>query len=233
MRDGGRRVTSIVAVDQMPEGATVIPRAELFRFEPRGMDAFGRITGAWRACGVQPQRIKLRMLAAGVRFDPSWFSGRREGDSYEGILLGALAFGVLWRQRRWRAPPCLLRLRQRAEESDARASDRALYELGKRDAESAKTDVEGPLGRILRDAGIEASPVSWTLCLGTVGAFAAFFRHTGKRPARCDVGRRGWFASLRRCTCCARGRNGASCFSRQFVRLVPQLSASVKSLADP
>lgn len=46
MRDGGRRVTSIVAVDQMPEGATVIPRAELFRFEPRGMDAFSRITGA-------------------------------------------------------------------------------------------------------------------------------------------------------------------------------------------
>lgn len=75
MRDGGRRVTSIVAVDQMPEGATVIPRAELFRFEPRGMDAFGRIMGAWRACGVQPQRIKLRMLAAGVRFDPSWFFG--------------------------------------------------------------------------------------------------------------------------------------------------------------
>ena len=75
MRDGGRRVTSIVAVDQMPEGATVIPRAELFRFEPRGMDAFGRITGAWRACGVQPQRIKQRMLAAGVRFDPSWFFG--------------------------------------------------------------------------------------------------------------------------------------------------------------
>ena len=75
MRDGGRRVISIVAVDQMPEGATVIPRAELFRFEPRGMDAFGRITGAWRACGVQPQRIKQRMLAAGVRFDPSWFFG--------------------------------------------------------------------------------------------------------------------------------------------------------------
>ena len=75
MRDGGRRVTSIVAVDQMPEGATVVPRAELFRFEPRGMDAFGRITGAWRACGVQPQRIKQRMLAAGVRFDPSWFFG--------------------------------------------------------------------------------------------------------------------------------------------------------------
>ena len=75
MRDGGRRVTSIVAVDQMPEGATVIPRAELFRFDPRGVDAFGRITGAWRACGVQPQRIKQRMLAAGVRFDPSWFFG--------------------------------------------------------------------------------------------------------------------------------------------------------------
>ena len=75
MRDGGRRVTSVVAVDQMPEGAAIIPRAELFRFEPSGTDAFGRIVGAWRACGVQPQRIKRRMLAAGVRFDPSWFFG--------------------------------------------------------------------------------------------------------------------------------------------------------------
>ena len=70
-----RKGTYSCKLDQMPEGATVIPRAELFRFDPRGVDAFGRITGAWRACGVQPQRIKQRMFAAGVRFDPSWFFG--------------------------------------------------------------------------------------------------------------------------------------------------------------
>ena len=129
----------------------------------------------------------------------------------KGFFSGALAFGVLLAAAAVACTALSLRLRQRAEESDARASDRALYELGKRDAESAKADVEGPLGRMLRDAGIEASPVSWTLCLGTVGAFAAFFgmRASGLLGAMLGVG---WFASLRRCTCCARGRNGASCF---------------------
>lgn len=92
----------------------------------------------------------------------------------KGFFSGALAFGVLLAAAAVACTALSLRLRQRAEENDARASDRALYELGKRDAESAKADVEGPLGRMLRDAGIEASPVSWTLCLGTVGAFAAF-----------------------------------------------------------
>ena len=201
MRDGGRRVTSIVAVDQMPEGATVIPRAELFRFEPRGMDAFSRITGAWRACGVQPQRIKQRLLAAGQ-------SGLH--------------------RRKLRCTALSLRLRQRAEENDARASDRALYELGKRDAESAKADVEGPLGRMLRDAGIEASPVSWTLCLGTVGAFAAFFgmRASGLLGAMLGVGLVCIAAALYVLRARAKRRE---LLSRQFVRLVPQLSASVKS----
>lgn len=79
----------------------------------------------------------------------------------KGFFSGALAFGVLLAAAAVACTALSLRLRQRAEESDARASDRALYELGKRDAESAKTDVEGPLGRMLRDAGIEASPVSW------------------------------------------------------------------------
>ena len=73
MRDGSRRVTSVVAIDRLPEGSSVIPRAELFRFEVTGVDAFERVMGSWRALGVQPQRIKERMAQAGVWYDPAWF----------------------------------------------------------------------------------------------------------------------------------------------------------------
>ena len=146
----------------------------------------------------------------------------------KGFFSGALAFGVLLAAAAVACTALSLRLRQRAEESDARASDRALYELGKRDAESAKADVEGPLGRMLRDAGIEASPVSWTLCLGTVGAFAAFFgmRASGLLGAMLGVGLVCIAAALYVLRARAKRRE---LLSRQFVRLVPQLSASVKS----
>lgn len=145
----------------------------------------------------------------------------------KGFFSGALAFGVLLAAAAVACTALSLRLRQRAEESDARASDRALYELGKRDAESAKADVEGPLGRMLRDAGIEASPVSWTLCLGTVGAFAAFFgmRASGLLGAMLGVGLVCIAAALYVLRARAKRRE---LLSRQFVRLVPQLSASVK-----
>ncbi|MEA5019890.1 MAG: ATPase, T2SS/T4P/T4SS family [Gordonibacter sp.] len=73
LQDGCRKVTSIVAIDPLPEGGTVIPRAELFSFEKEGVDADGRVVGAWRACGIQPQHIKERMRAAGVWYDPGWF----------------------------------------------------------------------------------------------------------------------------------------------------------------
>ena len=73
MADGSRRVTSITAIDPMPEGSTVIPRAELFRFDVGGTDAFGRVSGSWRPCGVQPQTIKQKMIREGVQYDPTWF----------------------------------------------------------------------------------------------------------------------------------------------------------------
>ncbi len=73
MQDGARRVTSVVAVDPLPEGSLVIPRAELFVFDVEGVDAYGSVAGSWRACGVQPQRIKERMRASGVWYDPAWF----------------------------------------------------------------------------------------------------------------------------------------------------------------
>ena len=61
----------------------------------------------------------------------------------KGFFSGALAFGVLLAAAAVACTALSLRLRQRAEESDARASDRALYELGKRDAESAKDSLVG------------------------------------------------------------------------------------------
>lgn len=73
LRDGRRKVTSIVAVDSLPEGSLVIPRSELFSFEVEGVDAAGAIAGSWRARGVQPQRIKERMRTAGAWYDPAWF----------------------------------------------------------------------------------------------------------------------------------------------------------------
>ena len=73
MRDGSRRVTSVVAIDPMPEGSAVIPRVELFRFEIDGTDAYGDLQGRWRPCGVQPQTIKQKMIREGVRYDPTWF----------------------------------------------------------------------------------------------------------------------------------------------------------------
>lgn len=73
LRDGSRRVTSIVAIDPLPEGSAVIPRAELFLFEAEGLDAYGGVAGSWCACGVQPQRIKERMGSMGVWYDPAWF----------------------------------------------------------------------------------------------------------------------------------------------------------------
>ncbi|OUO92117.1 type II secretion system protein E [Gordonibacter sp. An230] len=75
MRDGTRKVTSVVSVDPLPEGSTVIPRAELFAYDIEGVDANGWVVGAWRPCGVQPQAVKERMRAAGVPFDPAWFFG--------------------------------------------------------------------------------------------------------------------------------------------------------------
>ena len=77
MMDGCRRVVSVVAIDQLPEGSSVIPRAELFRFNVSGVDSFGRVLGDWEACGVQPQRIKERMAQAGVWYEPAWFFGGR------------------------------------------------------------------------------------------------------------------------------------------------------------
>jgi pilus assembly protein CpaF len=52
LRDGSRRVTSITEVDKMNED--VILTQEIFRYEARGVDESGRLTGAFVPTGVRP-----------------------------------------------------------------------------------------------------------------------------------------------------------------------------------
>ena len=60
----------------VPAARDVYKRQELFVFDVEGVDAYGAVAGEWRACGVQPQRIKERMRASGVWYDPAWFFDR-------------------------------------------------------------------------------------------------------------------------------------------------------------
>ncbi len=73
LSDGLRKVTSIVALDPLPDESTVIPRVELFSYVIEGVDASGHVAGRWRACGIQPQRIRERMVKSGAWYDPAWF----------------------------------------------------------------------------------------------------------------------------------------------------------------
>ncbi len=71
--DGRRTVTSVVALDPLPDDAKVIPRVELFSYVVEGVDDGGRVVGRWKACDIQPQRIRERMAKAGAWYDPAWF----------------------------------------------------------------------------------------------------------------------------------------------------------------
>ena len=79
LRDGRRKVTSIVAVDPLPSGSSVIPRVELFSYQSTGTDEEGGVRGSWHACGVQPRRIKERIASSGGWYDPDWFFDEQEG----------------------------------------------------------------------------------------------------------------------------------------------------------
>jgi pilus assembly protein CpaF len=63
LRDGSRRVTSITEVDKMNDD--VILTQEIFRFEPRAVDAQGRMTGNFVPTGVRPL-ILDRLVDAGL-----------------------------------------------------------------------------------------------------------------------------------------------------------------------
>lgn len=60
--------------------------------------------------------------------------------------------------------------------SDRAVSDRTLYEQGRRDSDEKRKGDDGPLAKMLRDAGIETSPLMLLMCatavLVTVGVFS-------------------------------------------------------------
>ena len=62
-RDGARRLESITAVDGYSDGQ--IKRMELFRYD--------EAAGAFRGCGLQPRKLKRKILEAGLPYDESWF----------------------------------------------------------------------------------------------------------------------------------------------------------------
>jgi len=66
MRDGSRKVTSITEVVGM-EG-DIVTMQELIRYQPKGVDANGKVIGEFQYTGVQPHYTS-RFEEAGVEFD--------------------------------------------------------------------------------------------------------------------------------------------------------------------
>lgn len=64
MRDGSRKVTQISEVTGM--GDDVIAMQDVFRFDPEGTDAYGRVVGAFTVAGIRP-RILERIEELGLR----------------------------------------------------------------------------------------------------------------------------------------------------------------------
>lgn len=52
--------------------------------------------------------------------------------------------------------------------SDRAVSDRTLYEQGRRDSDEKRKGDDGPLAKMLRDAGIETSPLMLLMCATAV-----------------------------------------------------------------
>lgn len=118
--------------------------------------------------------------------------------------------------------------RQRAASRDAALSAQRLYERGKRENEKDSTATSGAIGRALRDAGIDASPLLWSACVVALGVVLAAFANlaAGMPVAAMIFGATllGAFLYVLR-----GAKRRKTLFSEQFVRLLPQLSASVKS----
>lgn len=107
-------------------------------------------------------------------------------------------------------------------------SDRFLYEQGKQAAQTKREENPGAIERLLREAGVEAAPLTWMLCVAAVlvavGVF--FFKAAGMGAAVAGV--------LLACVGVAlyllqAKRKRRDLMALQFVRLLPQLSASVRS----
>ena len=117
--------------------------------------------------------------------------------------------------------------RQRTASKNAELNAQALYEQGRRDA-GKEEESSGALGRALADAGIDTAPAVWVGSLAAIAVVAASFGNLA-----------GGFPVAILCTAAvplagaARVAYGAKrrrvLFAEQFVSMLPQLSASVKS----
>jgi pilus assembly protein CpaF len=70
LRDGSRRITHITEVQGM-EGDVVVLQ-DIFRFEQRGVDANGRVTGEMKATGLRPKFVQT-LIAQGVNLPKDLF----------------------------------------------------------------------------------------------------------------------------------------------------------------
>jgi pilus assembly protein CpaF len=70
--DGTRKVTHVSEVSGM-EGQ-VVTMQDIFRFEQTGVDAEGRVKGAFRSTGIRP-RFAERFESLGIQLAPGLFSG--------------------------------------------------------------------------------------------------------------------------------------------------------------
>lgn len=128
--------------------------------------------------------------------------------------LGAVAYSVMRRQ--W------------AASKDHALSAQKLYEQGKRESEKGEPSSSGLIGRALEEAGIEASSAVWTASVVALGLVLAAFANlaAGILAAPIALAATLLVAMLY----VSRGaKKRKTLFSEQFVRLLPQLSASVKS----
>ena len=117
--------------------------------------------------------------------------------------------------------------RQKTASKDAELNAKALYEQGRQYAEDA-VEEPGPAARALADAGIDAKPVTWVASLAAIAIVIASFANLAGGPALaalCAVA-----VPIAAAVRVALGRRKRrEQFAEQFVRMLPQLSASVKS----
>lgn len=107
-------------------------------------------------------------------------------------------------------------------------SDRTLYEQGRRETDEQGKSDNSLVGRLLRDSGIETSPLMWLLCVSavlvTVGVFCLKAGGVPAAFAGVILACAGTAAYMERAK-----RKRRELLAMQFVRLLPQLSASVRS----
>lgn len=74
---GIRKVIGIEAINGFADGR--IQHEPLYSFERTGIDDSGKATGYHHALNVQPIALKKKILAAGYRYDDSWFFDKTSG----------------------------------------------------------------------------------------------------------------------------------------------------------